>query len=245
MQEIYGILAGVSGNLRALHAALDILAEAGATRLLCLGDLVGHHPLANECIECLRLHRVQSIAGDHDLIAIRRLGAERRADEAAHALRRTRRILTPESRAHLAGLPCRWTPQPDVLCVHAAPADLAELAASEPAMRLGFFARAPGRGIHRVGADGLVEPLEEHGLVLDPDSRYLVNPGSVDGSRRRGGGLAECALYDPATGRLGLLERAYDQEAVDAEAAATGFHEGGWIRAWSSSARRGDRPDHG
>ena len=101
----YGIISDVHGNLEALAAVLAALDRHGVDRIIALGDLVGYNGESNECVEVIRERGIESIAGNHDLIALGRLGTERCAMRPAFTLRRTRRDLTPNSRRFLGGLP--------------------------------------------------------------------------------------------------------------------------------------------
>src|SRR3954463_710837 len=88
---LYGVLGDCHGNLEGLRAALAALEARGARELLCVGDVVGYNADSDECAALLRARHAQVIAGNHDLIATRRLGFERCSNKARYALERTRR----------------------------------------------------------------------------------------------------------------------------------------------------------
>ena len=89
----YGLLADVHGNYEALEAVLAHLRARGVERYACLGDIVGYNADAERCVALVRGHGMEAVAGNHDLIAIGRLGFERCGRRPAHALRRTREVL--------------------------------------------------------------------------------------------------------------------------------------------------------
>ncbi len=79
---LYGIVADIHGNLQALEAALARLDACGIERLLCLGDIVGYNADAKRCASLMRERDALAIAGNHDLIALGRLGFGRCSNKA-------------------------------------------------------------------------------------------------------------------------------------------------------------------
>ena len=63
------ILSDIHGNLEALSAVLDDAREQGATRFICLGDLIGYGPNPRECIDEVMQFDI-CILGNHDLGAL-------------------------------------------------------------------------------------------------------------------------------------------------------------------------------
>ncbi|PCJ19057.1 MAG: hypothetical protein COB02_08365 [Candidatus Cloacimonadota bacterium] len=62
----YGILSDCHCNYEGLKAASEMLLENGASKLLCLGDVVGYGALARDCIEYITSNFEFSLAGNHD-----------------------------------------------------------------------------------------------------------------------------------------------------------------------------------
>jgi predicted phosphodiesterase len=71
---LYGVLGDIHGNSEALLAALAALERRGVRHLVCVGDIVGYNADPDECAALLRERRAVSIAGNHDLIGLGRLG---------------------------------------------------------------------------------------------------------------------------------------------------------------------------
>ena len=98
-----GVFADVHGNLHALDARWTSSGR-GARRILCAGDLVGYGPFPNECARRVASLDGLCVAGNHDLMALGRLGDERcrrrRAEDCAGPDGAGRRV-----RELLAGLP--------------------------------------------------------------------------------------------------------------------------------------------
>ena len=102
---LYGVIGDIHGNLEALTATFLQLERHRPAQLLCVGDVVGYNADPDNCAALLRDRCVKAIAGNHDLIGIRRLGIERCSTNAMHALRRTRRSLHPRTAEYLCALP--------------------------------------------------------------------------------------------------------------------------------------------
>ena len=100
-----GIVADVHGNLPALRAVLDALRGERIDRLACAGDLVGYGPMPNECVELIAATGAVCVAGNHDLIALGRLGDDRCVELARRTLEWTAEALTPDTREFLSALP--------------------------------------------------------------------------------------------------------------------------------------------
>lgn len=235
----YGIVADAHGNDEALARSLEYLAAQGVEQIVSLGDVVGYHPGANRCVALLDEYAVQSIAGNHELMALGHLGTERCADKVAWAVGRTRRDLSPESRRYLRGLPLRRLYEGRILLFHGAfdavdqylhrAEDVRRTAdavrAALPGVRVCFFGHTHVRKVHELGKAGLSELRAgpEGGVSLHPERLYLINPGAVDASRKPGDRKAEVAIFDSAELTLRFAEVAYDHEAAEARAVRRGY----------------------
>ena len=60
------VLADIHANLEALEAVLIAAANAGAERIICLGDIVGYGPDPLGCIYRLKEVDAQIVLGNHD-----------------------------------------------------------------------------------------------------------------------------------------------------------------------------------
>ena len=232
-----GILGDIHGNREALEAVLRALDERGVRQFLCVGDTIGYNADPDECVALARSRRFSAIAGNHDLIGLRRLGFNRCSNMAEYALRRTRRSLGRDAAAWLAGLPATLAPEPHVLLVHGGvrdvqqymvtPAHIAEnakfLAADFPRARVCFFGHSHEQRVYEVSGDAVSEIAPGGEISLDRDKTYFINPGSVDASRKRRHKLAECAIFDSAFGSVQFLSMRYDAAATEAKAAAFGY----------------------
>jgi predicted phosphodiesterase len=232
-----GVLSDIHGNLAALTRTLEVLDDAGVDGLLCLGDLVGYHPDGDACVEILARRGATSIAGNHDLIAAGLLSSDRCGRKAEFALARARQDLSPATAAFLASLPRRCLIGERVLCIHGTVDDVCEYMTTPEQVRtcqrraaeLFPDARACLFGHTHVPAVFTVErgevartPATGTVALERPGATVLVNPGSVDAARRRGG-RAEFAILDTARLELTFLETRYDDRRSERRARAAGY----------------------
>ena len=247
----YGVLADIHGNREALEAALAALDRRDVRRLLCLGDIVGYNADPDECAALLRRRGALAIAGNHDLIGTGRLGFERCSNNAAYALRRTRRLLGTQTAEWLASLPSRLAVDRDVVLVHGGVRDVQLYMKSEaqvrqnaeflradfPGARLCFFGHSHEQRVFEVF--GEIKTLPASGTVLlNRQKLYLVNPGSVDASRKHGDKRAELAILDTLDWSVEFVRVRYDSAATEAKAAVYGYRIGPWTNRFYSLRRR-------
>src|SRR5262245_36494047 len=64
--EPTAIVSAIHGNLLALQACLADAAARGATRVWCLGDIVGYGARPLECLQLLRDRDALIIRGNHE-----------------------------------------------------------------------------------------------------------------------------------------------------------------------------------
>jgi len=243
-----GVIADIHGNREALVAALAALEARGVERLACLGDIVGYNADPDECAAIVRERRMLTIAGNHDLISVRRLGFSRCANNAAYALRRTRRAIAAETAAYLEQLPMYREIEPGVMLVHGGVRDVQQYMTNRsvieqnaawlredfPTARVCFFGHSHEPKVYEV--DGEVREITAQRLLLDPRKTYFINPGSVDASRKSRHKFAECAILDGDL--IEFVRVPYDAAASECKAAAFGYRIPPWMdRAYSLRKR--------
>jgi predicted phosphodiesterase len=221
----YLILTDIHANLEGLHTCLKDARARGYDETLVLGDIVGYGPDPNAVIDTIKDLRPRAIVrGNHDKVALGMNQAEgfhAAARAAAHWMLES---LTEENREWLVALPMGPTIiDGDLEICHGAPFDedayiFDELdarhafeAATAP---LCFYGHTHFAVVFRLMKDVLeiVSPPDgETALMIDPQARYLVNPGSV-GQPRDGDPRAAYAIYDTETRRLDLIRLTYPLE---------------------------------
>jgi predicted phosphodiesterase len=234
---LYGLVADIHGNREALGAALAALERRGVSEVLCLGDIVGYNADPDECVTMLRARGALSIAGNHDLIALRRLDFARCSPKAMHALKRTRRRLGGAAAGYLAELPDRRVIEKRIVLVHGGVRDVEQymvtdahirqnaehLATEHPAARLCFFGHSHEQKIYEVHEGNVRELSLAPSLALPEDRVFFINPGSIDASRKRTQRMAEFAVLDSDAWRVEFWRLPYDCAATEAKAAAFGY----------------------
>ena len=194
----YGVISDIHANLHALDAVLGVLSRVGVDDVLCAGDLVGYGPMPNECVARIAALGARCVAGNHDLIALRRLSDADCSELAQDSLRWTRHELSRDSYRYLDRLPPMLTTADGVVVTHGSLESPAEyvrdadqrceqlelLERTHPGARvlvLGHTHRRVAHGAHA----GTVRPRWGGSLSLTRSDRYLLNPGSVGQSRER------------------------------------------------------------
>jgi predicted phosphodiesterase len=221
----YLILTDIHANLEGLQTCLQDARARGYDETLVLGDIVGYGPDPNAVIELIRVLKPKAIVrGNHDKVALGMNQAEgfhAAARAAAHWMLES---LTDENREWLVALPMGPTIiDGEIEICHGAPFDedayiFDELdarhafeAATAPVC---FYGHTHFAVVFRLIKDLLevVSPADgETALTIEPQARYLVNPGSV-GQPRDGDPRAAYAMYDTNTKQLDLIRLAYPLE---------------------------------
>lgn len=244
-----GFISDIHGNLPALLRVLRSLREAKVDAIFSLGDLVGYNAHPNHCVRVIRDLGIESIAGNHDLIAIGRMSPTSCAFRPAFALRRTRETIAEDVRRYLAGLPSHLVLPDQIALVHGSPGHVSkylrspedlrkaarDLAALVPSARICFFGHTHEPGIFRVnGAEVHQYAMTGRQRLDDGPGVLFVNPGSVDAARRPSR-HAEFAIYEPDTRTLEFHTVSYQHEIAESLARDRGYRMPVWREAAHSS----------
>ena len=250
---VYGVVADIHGNREALETVLAALERRGVRKLLCLGDVVGYNADPDECAAMLRSRGALTIAGNHDLIGLGRLGFERCSNKAMYSLKRTRRSLARDTAGWLAGLPPhRLLEGSGVVMVHGGVRDVQQymttpalirqnaelLQADFPGARICLFGHSHDQKVYELHGGEIAELPANGKVLLNREKRYFINPGSVDASRKRTDKLAEYMLLDTLDWSVEFLRLRYDCAATEAKAAVFGYRIGPWTDRLYSLRRR-------
>ena len=209
------VLADIHGNLPALEAVLDDASARGVDAWYCLGDVVGYGPDPVACLAHLRRLEAVCIQGNHEA-AVLGLPTGPFNEWAKAAVLYCQQQLGPEEWDQIRAFPVQALPEPRVRLVHGSIFDRDEYLVALAQLRAARSVQEEwlvfGGHTHR----GLVYDGEqvhdgEPSLDLDPQRRYLVNPGSV-GQPRDGDPRAAWAWVDLRSGRLELRRVPYDLE---------------------------------
>ena len=220
------ILSDVHANIEALQAALDHADRQGATRILCLGDIVGYNTNPNECVALLRARGAVCIAGNHDRAVTGQIGTTGFNDFAARAANWTRIHMDENALDFLSGLPVKATFEDRLVMVHGAlhPERNSESVYLDTDEKLERSFEA--LDVHPSGAricafghtheaaiyewrDGRMNKFTAETVMLRDSASYLINPGAV-GQPRGADDRATYFTFDTESRALALYRVAYD-----------------------------------
>jgi len=222
----YLILSDIHGNLDALETVLGRASEVGYDRTLVLGDLVGYGAEPNEVVDrVLGLAPFAIIRGNHDKVACGLEDSDGFNPVAQQAVAWTYYALTPANRDYLAALPigpvyvdadleiCHGSPEDEDAYITSEIAALRALRLSQRPVCLYGHTHVPL--VFRLVGDEFEMVVhaqdEETHVTIEPEFRYLVNPGSV-GQPRDGDPRAGFAVFDNASRDMSLYRVEYPVE---------------------------------
>lgn len=235
----YLVISDIHANLEAYETVMDTAGGLGWDRAIILGDLVGYGGDPNAVIDCVRqLGPYALIRGNHDKVGSGIETADGFNAVARSAIRWTYDTLTDDNRAWLAALPagpvdvdgafeiCHGTPfDEDAYVFDDLDALRALHAARRPLCLFGHTHVQVGysltRNLFAVETNGEGRPFE---IALKPDTKYLINPGSV-GQPRDGDPRAGFALTDTDTARVTIYRIPYPVEKAQARIVEEGLPE--------------------
>ncbi len=218
----YLILSDIHANRAALDAVMT--ASSGLyDQILNCGDIVGYGPDPNYAVDFSRDYCIHTVRGNHDKAAVGLVDLEWFNPVARTSAQWTGGILSLENSAWVAGLPHGpfLLEAAGLSLVHGSPTDEDEYMTSPWEARqnapysptaLTFFGHSHIQGGFQVARNGGVRNLDgmEH-AVVDGNSTWLVNPGSV-GQPRDGDPRAAWVVYDSDTRALDWYRTEYDVE---------------------------------
>jgi predicted phosphodiesterase len=235
----YLIISDIHSNLTALETVLAS-AKGKWEKAVCLGDLVGYGPDPNEVIERVRSLGAVSIRGNHDKAVVGIDEAEDFNPIARAAAMWTRQQLRPENREFLQNLAKGPQTVDGFAIAHGSVYDEDEYVYA-PAMALDALTNAPkpvtffGHTHLQGGFTLRGEELqvlntapgvgrESSSVTIEPDTKYLFNPGSV-GQPRDGNPRAGFAIADLETHTVEFWRIPYNIELVQKRMTQAGLPE--------------------
>jgi predicted phosphodiesterase len=222
----YLILSDIHANYEAFSAVMNSTRRKRWDKAICLGDVVGYAAEVNQTVDRLRgIKPMVAIRGNHDKVCSGVEGEERLAKFsrfARTAAEWTARKLTKTNRRYLSSLPQGPRVIDDAFAIaHGSPLDEdAYIFSDLDALRVFHTTDYPicfiGHSHFPVvfSWDGKEVDMRmarppEFKLKLDPNKRYLINPGSVGQPRDRCP-LASFATYDSDSRLLRIHRVRYD-----------------------------------
>ncbi len=194
----YAVISDVHGNLEALDAVLADISAGGAggrgakMKILFLGDAVGYGPDPNACVDAIRRHAFQGVAGNHDWAVLGLTDETYFNPNARAAISWTDGVLTPGSRAALEALPLvKQLTEDGIFLVHGSPYEPEQwhylLYFSDAQVNFEHFKQKIcliGHShlpfvMERVPTGEITASKGQKGVKLDKSCRYIINAGSV------------------------------------------------------------------
>ena len=187
---LYAVISDVHSNLDAFEAVLNDIDRRRIREIIFLGDAVGYGPEPNECIELLSGKCSTLLAGNHDWAAVGSTDICCFNDYARHAIEWTTEMITDRSKAVLNSFVLSdEKKEADAFFVHATPKEPGEwhylLSLGDAEVNFNYF----DNKICFLGHSHqpfIIERMQSGELVLlrgeadmKPDSRYIINAGSV------------------------------------------------------------------
>ncbi|MBE7543585.1 MAG: metallophosphatase family protein [Bryobacteraceae bacterium] len=234
------ILSDIHGNLEALEAVLRD-AEGEWAEAVCLGDLVGYGASPAEVVAWARANTAVTVRGNHDRVCAGLDDALWFNAAARRAVEWTKAALGAEDSEWLRGLPAGPLRFERYEIAHGAPFDEDEYLVTDadvedldkvlqrPICFVGHthMQRAwqwTGGGVYRLPAPD--RKTREQLTRLEPETLYLINPGSVGQPRDRDP-RAGYALWDDEERTLALRRVRYDVAGAQARIEEAGLPE--WL----------------
>jgi predicted phosphodiesterase len=205
------ILSDIHSNLEALEMVMH---RAGGEydRVICCGDIIGYGPNPNEVTEHIRAMHPLVVRGNHEKAALGLIDLSLFNPLAKKAALWTQRVLTAENSKYLRKIPPGPIDESEFTVSHGSLLDEDEyLVDLEEALQslqkawypVSFFGHTHIQGgfvLFKDGRAGLLNPeikrgVNEGQLQINPQNRYLINPGSV-GQPRDYDARAAFVIYD-------------------------------------------------
>lgn len=232
------ILSDIHSNGDALRAVLAHAAGA-YDDILCCGDLVGYGAEPNESVAWAREHAAAVVRGNHDKACTGSPEIEWFNAAARVSALWTMDTLTADNRDYVRQLPPGPLPVDGLHLIHGSPLDedeylisAADVAQAAPYLpgTVHFFGHTHVQGgflCHRNGVrpfPGADLREAERIVQLEPDTAYLLNPGSV-GQPRDHDPRAAYVLYEVQSRLLSFRRVPYDVEAAQKRIRDAGLPE--------------------
>jgi predicted phosphodiesterase len=241
-----GIISDIHGNLEALKCVISDMYEYRIQIILCLGDIIGYGSSPRECVRMIRYLAGDNIVmGNHeDLVADLEEAKMEMSAMAFEGVRFCRSNLPMHDLDFLMGLPLvKVLPEFDITLAHAsfrAPHDWGYYLEmdTEADWELGVLSTrylALGHThipiLHEQYHESSIELAGD--IELDPESKYLFNPGSV-GQPRDFDPRASYAILDVNGNKTTFILRRveYDIKKTEDSFRAAGLSSSLWERLY-------------
>ena len=230
------VLSDLHANAEALRAVMARVRRKKYEAVFCLGDFVGYGAQPNHVLDVMRTQhgRKVYIRGNHDRVAAGLDEADGFNQAARAAALWTRDHLSAPNRRFLRDLTVGPVIHRDVMLCHGSPYDedeyvfnvhhAAQILALFPSPII-LFGHTHLPAVFSIDKDENVRGFavrSEATVKLDPDQRFLINPGSVGQPRDRNP-AASCMILDTDKRTVQFLRVEYDLKKTQASILKAGL----------------------
>lgn len=227
------LVSDIHGNRHAFEAVLAAAAEAGATEIWCLGDLVGYGAEPDACVALAADRCAVNLAGNHDLAVTGALSLGDFSPSAAAAARWTRETIGARARNWLASLAPAGQAE-GLALYHASPRDpiweyvlsteAADACLDEATARISLIGHSHSAlAFHRPDGGAVQGYRRRADTAADlATGEWLLNPGSV-GQPRDGDPRAAWLELDTTALTASWRRTEYDIEGAGAAIRTAGL----------------------
>ncbi|MBI5118522.1 metallophosphoesterase family protein [Candidatus Poribacteria bacterium] len=234
---LYAVLSDIHANREALDSVMEHVRNRGVEKILCLGDIVGYNADPDYCVGLLRECGVDSIAGNHDLMAVGKLGFENCWYRVAFTIVVTKRSMREENLRFLKELPTERIYENRFALVHGSlrgpeeymfskervHASLEEMRKRLDSVNICFFGHTHVRKVYEISGGDVRDISLGKELKLCEEKIYFINPGSVDSTRKKGDGNADFLIYDSGSHLVEFISLPYDVEKTVRKSKELGY----------------------
>ncbi len=232
----YFIISDIHSNVRALEAVMEAYREEYPCSMIFLGDCIGYGPHPNGCMQrILNIPDSKILMGNHEWALLHRLERRNLSQVALEALEWTDRVLSAEYHQAIRDRFMMTHRKGKLLAVHSSPSVprdwnyIHTLYDARPAFTSEDFEVCLVGHTHVAGVFSFFSskdfsPSDGEELILRPEERYIINPGSV-GQPRDGDSRAAFCIYDTDDGKITFRRAEYDIAAAVEEFREAGLPE--------------------
>ncbi len=219
------IVSDIHGNMDAFQQVLADIKGSRIDTIICLGDNIGYGPEPEQVITVIRNAGIHSVLGNHDSAALNPKQLSWFNPLAAESLRKSISMLSDSSLDFISGLKTfivyhgarfvhGFPPDSTTIYLFQVPDIRIETTMARMDERICFIGHTHELRIIRFDGRKLTRNLLYKGITrLDPNSRYILNVGSV-GQPRDGDKRAKYVIWDTVTGEIEVRFINYDIEKV-------------------------------
>jgi len=215
----YIIFSDVHSNLEAVKAFCQAIESIDHDKKVCLGDIVGYNADPNLVVEWIRDEVDLVLAGNHDYAVLKKTDISYFNSDAYQACAWTRSALGEENKKFLDTLPVEKE-EDSIYWVHSSPFEptewhyvSTELSAEKNfnyfEQTCCFLGHSHLPGIFEKNKNNEIFSFGAPKLELDPESRYIINVGSL-GQPRDGNPDPAFVFYDSMSHIIEFHRFSYD-----------------------------------